>query len=206
MIDKEFLKKSGFIIVGLFLFFVFAALSDGGITGYFGFGGGIPNQVNIGLIILIVAIVILFLILVNRGNLKEIFKNIVSAFAIYVGLYTITIIIPNLDLLIGLISISFGLMAIIWVLRARNVLSKGSSLKAYTTSFLFCVIFILLFSLYDSYITIFNVKGSVVYLKYFLVTLIYIIIAYTSYKTYLLGSEFGFSEERSRIKKALGKK
>ena len=205
MIDREFLRKTGAVIAGLFLFFIFAAVSDANITGYFLVSGNLPLQVDFGFIVLVIAIVMLFFVLVNKGNMKEIAKNMVGAIAIYVGLYTITKIITDLDILVGLISLTFGIMAIIWVIKARTALSEGSSLKAYATSFLFCVVFILLFSMYDSYISIFDVKGNITYLKHFLITLVYIIIVYTSYRIHLLGSEFGFSEQKLKIKKAMRK-
>lgn len=208
MIDKEFLRKSGAVIVGLLLFFIYTMFSEVSITGYFGFSSDpSPIQmINIGFILLLIAIITLFFILVNKGNLKEMFKNMLGALAIYIGLYSITKIISNLDIIITMISLTFGIMAIIWVLKARGALSKGSSLRAYTTSFLFCVVFILLFSIYDSYIKLFDIKGNVVYMKYFLITLVYIVIVYTSYKIYILGTEFGFAEEGARVKKALKKR
>jgi|TARA_B100001971_G_C18109440_1_gene493364 hypothetical protein len=67
---------------------------------------------------------------------------IVAFIAVLFGLLAIIKIVQNIELAIGFITISFGILAVIWTSMAIKSLSKGSTLRNYTTKFLLCLIFI----------------------------------------------------------------
>ncbi len=140
-------------------------------------------------------------------------RLIVSLAAIVIGLIAIIgvgIAINNIELSIAFISLTFGLTAIRWTYQAMVSFSKGSSLKAYATYFFFLLISILVFSIWDMLIRIFNLElyfGPIVlYPSYALITVSYIIIIIAAYKMLSLGREFGFEEQASEIKKIIKKK
>ncbi len=202
--EKEFIRKVG-IIATVFIFFVLSLMTlRPEITGFFLFEGKDTSQVGVGMITM--AIILLMFIFINKGKLKEILKNIIGVLAIYIGIYTVTKIIPNLDLLIGTLSLTFGLMAIIWAWKAKKAFSKGSSLRDFSAAFASCLISILLYSLYDSALSIWELKGFWVYGKYALITIAYINFVYAAYKMRNLGTVFGFAEQTKVIKKALKSK
>ncbi|GAI86767.1 unnamed protein product [marine sediment metagenome] len=64
---------------------------------------------------------------------------------IILGLVAIFNFIVDTEVAIGFVTISFGILAIIWTTMALQSLSKGSSLRRHTFNFLLCLIFILLF-------------------------------------------------------------
>ena len=138
--------------------------------------------------------------------MRELPVVIITVLAIIGGLFgLITLVGQNITLFIGLASLSFGITALFFTLKARSILSKGSSLRDYTTSFAFCLFFILIFSIWDNLIELFEWRNSLVYPKYFFITLAYFVFVYTSYRIFNLGKEFGFSTQAAKIKEALKK-
>lgn len=130
----------------------------------------------------------------------------IELIVIIIGIFTIFKIVKDLEVAIGLFSLSFGVLAIIWTFMAVKSLSKGSSLRTYAISFLFCLIAILLFSIWNLFIKLFEWEKSLIYPSYFFITVSYIIFVFTAYKMHKLGKEFGFEAQASGIKKILRKK
>ena len=130
----------------------------------------------------------------------------IELIVIIIGIFTIFKIVKDLEVAIGLFSLSFGILAIIWTSMAVNSLSKGSSLRTYAISFLFCLIAILLFSIWNLFIKLFEWEKSLIYPSYFFITISYIIFVFTAYKMHKLGKEFGFEAQALGIKKILRKK
>lgn len=202
--EKEFIHKAS-LVATLFLFFALSLITlKPEVTGFFLFEGVNQSQIGIGMITM--AVVLFIFIFINRGNPKEIFKNILGAIAIYVGIYAVTKVIPSLNLLIGTLSLTFGLMAIIWVWKAKNAFSKGSALRDFSGTFFSCLISILMFSLFDTALAVFSLGGIWIYGKYALITIAYINFVYAAHKMRNLGSVFGFSEQSKKITKMLKKK
>ncbi|MBS3149762.1 hypothetical protein J4455_03680 [Candidatus Woesearchaeota archaeon] len=131
---------------------------------------------------------------------------LVELVVIFIGIFTIFRIVKDIEIAVGLFSLSFGILGIIWTTLAVKSLSKGSSLRTYAISFLFCLITILLFSIWNLLIKLFNWHNIMIYPAYFFITISYIIFVFTSYKIHKLGKEFGFEIQGSRIKKLLKKK
>ncbi|MFO8016003.1 MAG: hypothetical protein R6U32_02780 [Candidatus Woesearchaeota archaeon] len=138
--------------------------------------------------------------------MKEIIKIIFACIAIIAGLAAIIKVAGNAELIITFLSLTFGVMAIIWTLMAHSSLSPGSSLRSYTSYFLACLVFILIYSLWDSAAKMLSIKGSWQYLSYLFLTLAYIVFVTAAYKIYYLGREFGFQKEADKIKSKVSKK
>ncbi len=138
--------------------------------------------------------------------MKLILKEIFSTMGILLGLYLIVKFAGNVEFAVGLISISFGILAVIWTARARKALSKGSTLKSYTTHFLFSLLFILIFSVLSLVENLFYSTKIIGFAKYLFITIAYILFVFTSYKILHLSKEFGFEIEAKKIKKLIEKK
>ena len=201
---KELNYKLGIVCMSLLLAIV-VLLTGRTITGYY-LQNTLSEAKIINIFIGIIVIVILsFFIYINRGNLKGFAKNLISTFAIFAGLYVLLKFVKDIELISALISLTFGVWAIIWTLNARNVLSKGSSIRSYTGYFFFCLLFVLLFSIWDATVNFFKIEGLIVYIKYIIIILIYTSFVFASYKIYKIGTEFGFVEESKKIKKVMSK-
>ena len=138
--------------------------------------------------------------------MKELFKVLITVLAIIAGLFgMINLVGQDLSLFIGLSSLSFGITALFFTLKARSILSQGSSLREYTTSFAFCLILIIIFSIWDTLIDLFQWRAILIYPKYFFITLAYFVFVYTSYRIFNIGKEFGFMKQAEKIQKAMKK-
>tara|TARA_Y100000310_G_C20621882_1_gene783793 strand:- start:1041 stop:1505 length:465 start_codon:yes stop_codon:yes gene_type:complete len=130
--------------------------------------------------------------------------------AIALGLMAIFKIVVNLEIAIGFVTISFGILAIIWTSMALKSLSKGSSLRKHTATFLVCLIFILLFSIWHTMEKLFDWRRSIVevmlYPGYFFITAAFLIFVFAAYQILVMGKEFGFNIEASKIKKIMKEK
>ncbi|MEK6904666.1 MAG: hypothetical protein AABW87_03675 [Nanoarchaeota archaeon] len=136
--------------------------------------------------------------------MRELFLVIISLAAIMAGLFGLmTLVGRDIALFIGLTSLCFGITSLMFTMRARSVLSRGSSLRDYTTSFALCLVLILVFSLWDTMIDLFNWSGGWLYPKYIFITLAYFVFLYTSYRIFNLGKEFGFKDQAEKIRKAM---
>ena len=123
------------------------------------------------------------------------------------GLFAIFKIVVNVEIAIGFVTISFGLLAIIWTTMAIGSLSQGSSLRKHTTNFLFCLIFILLFAIWHTLSILFQWRKSInefmLYPGYLFITLAFLIFVISSYQILMMGKEFGFGEQAFKIKEKL---
>ena len=136
----------------------------------------------------------------------KILKFLSALFAIVLGLFVIIKLVGNVELIVGIISLTFGILAIIWTLKARSVLSAGSSLRKYTGNFLMCLIFILLFSVWNTMSKILSFQGIFLYFEYFFIIMAYMVFVMAAYQILYLGKEFGFSKEIKIMKKAIKEK
>lgn len=136
-------------------------------------------------------------------------RIILAIIAILCGLFAIIKIVREPELVVGLISLTFGIMAIIWVIRARSSLSPQSSLRNYTTHFLLSLVFILLFSIWHmlNKMLLWEQKNVyLVYPEYFFITIAYIVFVISAYKILYLGKEFGFQAEAKNIARIIKEK
>ena len=131
-------------------------------------------------------------------------------FAIAAGLVAIFRLVIDTEVAIGFVTISFGILAIIWTSMAIKSLSKGSSLRKHTTNFLFCLIFILLFSIWHTLSKLLmwreTLNEFMLYPGYLFITLAFLIFVVTSYQILIMGNEFGFEKQANKIKKVMMEK
>jgi hypothetical protein len=136
-------------------------------------------------------------------------KYIFGLTAILLGLITIMWIVKQADLIAGIVSLTFGVMAIIWAYRARKALSPGSSLREYAMYFITCLVFVVAFSIMltaERFFVQTSVGTFLVYFEYALLTMAYLTFVIASYKIWSIGQEFGFQAESAEIKKVIKKK
>jgi hypothetical protein len=131
---------------------------------------------------------------------KEWGKIFTAFLAVLFGVFALIQFAPNLELAIGFLSLSFGVLGIIWAARARASLSVGTSLRDYAHYFLLSLILIVAFSIWDTLIFLFQWENGFVYPKYFLITAAYLIFVFTSYKILNLGKQFGFKTQVKKMK------
>lgn len=129
--------------------------------------------------------------------------------AIVLGLLSIFRIVVDTEVAVGFVTISFGILAIIWTSMAVASLSKASSLRKLTINFLFCLVFILLFSIWHTMSKLFmwreTINEVMLYPGYLFLTLAFLIFVITSYQILMIGKEFGFQKQSAKIKKAMDK-
>jgi len=126
--------------------------------------------------------------------------------AIIASLVAIFKITANIEIAIGFITISFGILAIIWTSIAIKSLSPGSSLRSYAKTFLFCLIFIILFSSWHAFGKILAWEGLIIFPEYVFIAIAYLIFAAAAYRIWHIGKEFGFREQAAQIKQVIKEK
>lgn len=130
--------------------------------------------------------------------------------AIASGLVAIFRIVVDTEIAVGFVTMSFGILAIIWTYTAVKSLSEGSSLRKHTQNFLFCLIFILSFSVWHTLSKLFRWRETVnefmLYPGYIFLILAFLIFVYTSYQILTMGKEFGFESQAKVIDKILAEK
>lgn len=133
-------------------------------------------------------------------------KVLTALLAVLFGVFAMISFVPVVELAIGFLSLTFGIVAIIWTYRAKTSLSKGTELRDYTNYFLFSLLFIVLFSVWDTLIFLFRWEGPLVYPKYFLITIAYLIFVFAGYKILYVGRMFGFQQQVKKMNEKKRKK
>ncbi len=133
--------------------------------------------------------------------------TVLAFIAVAGGLIAIFRIVVDTEIAIGFVTISFGVLAIIWTSTAISSLSEGSSLRKHTTNFLFCLLFILLFSIWHTISKLFKWRETLnevmLYPGYLFITLAFLIFVITSYQILTMGKEFGFQKQAKEIEKII---
>ena len=130
-------------------------------------------------------------------------KVVLAFLAVLFGVFAIIQFVPDVELAVDFLSLTFGLVAIFWTFRARGSLSPGTSLREYTSYFLWSLMLIFIYSVWGTLEYILNWTGYWVYPKYFMISIAYLIFVFAAYKILYLGKEFGFQPqvERMNLKK-----
>jgi len=141
---------------------------------------------------------------------KRMLGSIVALIGVIFGLIAIFKIIKHPEIVTGFITLSFGVLAIIWTAVAVNSLSKGSSLKRYTLNYLFCIILLVLYTFWNTVGLLFNWKEQanslLIYPSYVFLTLAFLVFVSTSYQILSIGKEFGFKSQAKNIEKIINQK
>ena len=142
--------------------------------------------------------------------MKKSLSTLLGLIAVIGGLIAVFRVVVDTEIAIGFVTISFGILAVIWTFMAVTSLSIGSSLRRHLTNFLFCLIFILLFSVWHNISKLFGWRETInefmLYPSYLFITLAFLTFVLTSYQTLKMGKEFGFEKQAKEIKKVIEKK
>ena len=140
---------------------------------------------------------------------KRVLGSIIALIGVIGGLIAIFKIIKQPEVVIGFVTLSFGILAIIWTAAAVNSLSKGSSLRQYTLNYLICIILLVLYTFWNSIGLLFGWKyqsaSLLVYPSYVFLTLSFLLFVATSYQILSIGKEFGFKSQAKKIEKIMQK-
>lgn len=137
---------------------------------------------------------------------------VIAFIAVIFGLIAIIKLVSavSAELTVGFVSLTFGLTAIMWTMKARKKLSIGSTLRKYTTNFVFCLLFLLAFSVWHAAVTIFQLEEiygvQAIYPQYFFITLAYLTFVLAGYQILYLGKQFGFEGEAKKIREVIKEK
>lgn len=130
--------------------------------------------------------------------------TVLGLIAIAAGLAAIFRLVVDTEVAVGFVTISFGILAIIWTSMAASSLSKGSSLRRHTINFLFCLVFVLLFSIWHTVSKLFRWRETLnefmLYPGYLFLIMAFLIFVVTSYQILTMGQEFGFGQQANKIK------
>lgn len=136
-------------------------------------------------------------------NMKKTIQIILGIMSIIIAIYAIFRISPNIDFTINFLTISFGLLALIWAIKAYKSLAPNSSLKKYSLLFALALTLMVFHRILIILGTLMTLSSWYNYLSYLLITLSYILFVAAGYKILEIGKEFGFAESTSLIKEAL---
>ena len=136
--------------------------------------------------------------------------TIIGLTAIAAGLAAIFRLVVDTEVAVGFVTISFGILAIIWTSMAMGSLSRGSSLRRHTVNFLFCLVFVLLFSIWHTLSKLLKWRETVnefmLYPGYLFLILAFLIFVITAYQILTMGQEFGFGQQATKIKDIIKEK
>jgi hypothetical protein len=142
--------------------------------------------------------------------MKKELGTLLGLVAIAGGLTAIFRLVVDTEVAIGFVTISFGILAMIWTSMAISSLSKGSSLRRHTINFLFCLIFILLFTIWHTLSKLFRWRETVnefmLYPGYLFITAAFLIFVVASYQILTMGQEFGFGQQARKIHEVIKEK
>lgn len=129
--------------------------------------------------------------------------------AIIFGMVAVIKIAGQTEIILGAMTLTFGITAVIWIIKAMRSLSKGSALRNLATNFLVSLIFMIIFNVWNlvSRVMMLNEGYSVPSAPpYLFISLVYITFVGIAYKMKKLGEEFGFSGQSEQIKALMKKK
>lgn len=141
----------------------------------------------------------------QENRVLTLVKYIFTILVIASSIYIIFTLIRSIEIIIGFVIISVGILSIIWTLLAKYSLSPKSNLRVFTNNFLACSIAVVAFST-------FRVLGSLVsipwliFLEFFFIFATFFFFLLASYYIYSIGKEFGFQNESLKIGRILKKR
>ena len=137
---------------------------------------------------------------------KERGKFWTALICVLFGVFGLIKVIQEAELAIKFLSLTFGIVAIIWAKRAKASLSPGTLLKDYTSYFMNALILIVSFLVWDTMSTLFYWEGAIVFPQYLFLTSSFLVFVFASYKILSVGRVFGFQPQIKQMKKALKRK
>nr|MBI4156574.1 hypothetical protein [Candidatus Woesearchaeota archaeon] len=135
--------------------------------------------------------------------MNNIVKSLIGIVSIASGLYVLFKLSISLELAVAFLSLTFGVLAIIWTLIAKYSLSPGSTLRDFTTNFLVGITFLLIYSLTTIIRQINSPIQNFVPIEYFLIAATFLLFVIAAYQILYIGKQFGFEKEAKTIKSIL---
>jgi len=132
--------------------------------------------------------------------MNNIVKSLIGIVSIASGLYVLFRLSISVELAVAFLSLTFGVLAIIWTLIAKYSLSPGSMLRDFTTNFLVGITFLLIYSLTTIIRQINSPIQNFVPIEYFLITATFLLFVISAYQILRIGKQFGFEKEAKTIK------
>ncbi|MFH1316537.1 MAG: hypothetical protein ABII01_03400 [Candidatus Woesearchaeota archaeon] len=109
----------------------------------------------------------------------------------------------------SIITIIFGIIALVWTYSARNKLAKGSSLRQYISNFLIALLLIVGSSVWHFIREVTpigaNLGHAAEYPEYIMIILAFLVFVLAAYQMKFISEEFNFEDQTSEMKKALDK-
>lgn len=120
-------------------------------------------------------------------------KIICGTIAILIGIIAVVNLIGDAELVVSAISLTFGIAALIWIVKARESLPRKSSLKGLTVHFLYTTVFVLCFSFWSMGVKMLALKDVygdiIVFPQYLFISFAYITFIGAAYKIRKIGQE-----------------
>ena len=136
--------------------------------------------------------------------------NVIAAslwlLGIILSMVAIVSIIGNVELAVGAIIISFGILSVIWTSMANKSLSKGSELRNFTEKYLLCSIFVLGYAVWSILDEIVHWSGFMIYVGYGFLTITFFLFVFVAYHILQIGKKFGFQGQAKKINKVIQEK
>ncbi len=112
-------------------------------------------------------------------------------------------------IIVGVTTVIFGVASLFMISRARNRLSEGS-IRKYMDNFAICLVFIVIFSVWQTARSILgisiDVEGLATYPEYIFIVFAYIAFIVASFRVMKISQEFGFKEDGRKIQQIIREK
>lgn len=110
---------------------------------------------------------------------------------------------------VSITTVIFGIASLLLISRARSRLTDGS-IRRYMDNFAICLAFIVIFSVWQTARSIFDVsidiEGLETYPEYIFIILAYVAFIFASFRVLKISEEFGFREDGRKIEKIIREK
>lgn len=104
--------------------------------------------------------------------------------------------------IVSITTVIFGITSLLLISRARSRLSDGS-IRRYMDNFAICLVFIVIFSVWQTARSIvgvdISIEGISTYPEYIFVVFAYVAFIFASFRVLKISEEFGFKEDGRRI-------
>lgn len=111
--------------------------------------------------------------------------------------------------IVSVTTVIFGVASLLLISRARNRLSEGS-IRRYLDNFAICLAFIVIFSVWQTARSVFevsiDVKGLATYPEYIFIIFAYIAFIIASFRVLKISEEFGFKGDGRKIEQLVRQK
>ncbi|MFH1592341.1 MAG: hypothetical protein ABIB47_03165 [Candidatus Woesearchaeota archaeon] len=138
----------------------------------------------------------------EENKIINLIKYLFGILVVISAFYIITNVIDAVELILGFIAVSVGILSIIWTLLAKYSLSPRSNLRVFTNNFLACSIAVIAFASIRIVGKLIDLPWLIV-IEFFFIFATFFFFLLASYYIYSIGREFGFQSEGKKIERRL---